>query len=73
MEVDENGLFTIDSIIPGKYYIDEIKSPEGYLKNDNLIEFEINYGEEKLISIANNKIKITTRKITEKRLPKTGF
>ena len=73
MEVDENGLFTIDSIIPGKYYIDEIKSPEGYLKNDNLIEFEINYGEEKLISITNNKIKITTRKITEKRLPKTGF
>ena len=73
MEVDENGLFTIDSIIPGKYYIDEIKSPEGYLKNDNLIEFEINYGEEKLISITNNKIKITTRKITEKRLPKSGF
>ena len=73
LEVDENGLFTIDSIIPGKYYIDEIKSPEGYLKNDNLIEFEINYGEEKLISITNNKIKITTRKITEKRLPKTGF
>lgn len=73
MEVDENGLFTIDSIIPGKYYIDEIKSPEGYLKNDNLIEFEINYGEEKLISITNNKIKITTREITEKRLPKTGF
>ena len=72
MEVDENGLFTIDSIIPGKYYIDEIKSPEGYLKNDNLIEFEINYGEEKLISITNNKIKITTRKIIEKRLPKTG-
>ena len=73
LEVDENGLFTIDSIIPGKYYIDEIKSPEGYLKNDNLIEFEINYGEEKLISITNNKIKITTRKVTEKRLPKTGF
>lgn len=73
MEVDENGLFTIDSIIPGKYYIDEIKSPEGYLKNDNLIEFEINYGEEKLISITNNKINITTREVTEKRLPKTGF
>lgn len=73
MEVDENGLFTIDSIIPGKYYIDEIKSPEGYLKNDNLIEFEINYGEEKLISITNNKINITTREVSEKKLPKTGF
>ena len=73
MKVDENGLFTIEGIVPGKYFIEEIKSPEGYLKNDKLVEFEINFGEEKLISISNNKIKITTRKVTEKRLPKTGF
>lgn len=71
--VDENGLVTIEGILPGKYYIEEIKAPEGYEKNEKLIEFNIEYGEEKLISITNNKINITTREVSEKKLPKTGF
>lgn len=71
--VDENGLVTIEGILPGKYYIEEIKAPEGYEKSEKLIEFNIEYGEEKLISITNNKINITTREVSEKKLPKTGF
>lgn len=73
LEVDENGLVTIENVIPGKYYIEEIKSPDGYEKKDELVEVDINYGEKKMISITNNKIKITTKIDTDNKLPKTGF
>ena len=73
LEVDENGLITLENVIPGKYYIEEIKSPDGYEKEDELVEVSINYGEKKMISITNSKIKITTKIETDIKLPKTGF
>ena len=82
IKTDENGEAIIDNILPGKYYINEINAPAGYIKYDKEIEINTKFNEELTITIKNKKeeepeIDIKKREIelkTElKKLPKTGM
>lgn len=72
-EVNEEGKLILNNIMPGKYYIEEVKAPEGYEKLKELIKVEIDYGEEKTIEVVNSKIKVEISKAVIKRLPVTGY
>lgn len=41
-ETDKNGLFQVNDLIYGNYYIKQIKASEGYLANKDITTFEIN-------------------------------
>lgn len=73
IEVNEEGKIVLNDILPGKYYIKEVKAPKGYEKIKELIEVNVNYGEEKVVKIKNSKIKIEIPKETIKKLPLTGY
>ena len=78
IKTDENGEAVLNNIIPGKYYIKEIKSPLGYIKYDKEIEINTEFNEELTITIKNKKTDIPEFKIKQKtlqvkKLPKTGI
>ena len=56
LTTDKDGKIIIENIMPGKYYIKEIESLEGYELNTEVYEVEIKYGEEKELVITNKKI-----------------
>ena len=53
---DKDGKIIIENIMPGKYYIKETESLEGYELNTEVYEVEVKYGEEKELVITNKKI-----------------
>lgn len=84
---DENGKIEINNLIPGKYFIKEIRTIQGYELYDKLIEAEVNLNETCTINVINNKenpqievekpktektVKQTKSEMTVK-LPKTGM
>ncbi|MCI8641179.1 MAG: Cys-Gln thioester bond-forming surface protein [Clostridia bacterium] len=78
LKTNEHGEIEVTNLLPGKYYIQETKSKEGYLLNKELVEFEIEYNQELIIEIDNSmkekpEIKITTIKENVKKLPITGM
>ena len=73
---DEKGLIILDKILPGKYYIKEVKAPEGFEKNEEILEVDVNLNEKIEITITNSKIVIEpVQEIQEevKKLPVTGM
>lgn len=56
VETDKNGKITLNQIIPGTYYLREIKAPEGYEKYSELQQIEIKMNEIKILKIKNRKI-----------------
>lgn len=71
---NKNGEIIYENLIPGKYYLKEIETKEGYNKLNALVEIEVKYGEEKEVKINNEKIKIIVNNKKEvKKLPKTGY
>ena len=73
LKSDENGIINLKKVLPGKYYIKEIKAPEGYKLDDEMKSFSIGYNENIIVTLTNSKIKVKTRAVTKKKLPKTGF
>ena len=78
IQTNEQGEIELNNILPGKYYIQEISSKDGYLLNKELVEFNIEYNQELTITIDNSKqekpeIQITTSKEKVKKLPVTGM
>lgn len=78
LKTNEQGEIEITNLLPGKYYIQETKAKDGYLLNEELVEFEIKYNQELTITIDNSRqekpeIKITTSKENVKKLPVTGM
>ncbi len=81
---DESGVAKIEGILPGKYYVEEIKSPDGYIIYDELIEIDVELNQKYTIDVNNYKepekeekkiedgniTRYTKRKIN---LPRTGF
>lgn len=53
---NEEGKIIIENLLPGKYYLKEIETLEGYTLIDELIEMELEFGEEKEITVANKEI-----------------
>ena len=80
----ENGIAVVEHILPGKYYIEEIKSPDGYTIYDEPIEIDVELNQKYTVNINNYKepeneekqvededTTVTGRK--EINLPRTGF
>ena len=40
-EVDEDGMLSVEDLLPGSYELEEITAPDGYVEMDDNIEFEI--------------------------------
>ena len=83
---NEEGLAVIDKVLPGKYYIQEIKAPEGYTLYKDLIEIDIELNQKYTVNVNNyekpedeeKEVEVEDKEITrtgekEKYLPRTGF
>lgn len=53
LKTDEEGKIVIENLLPGKYYIQEIETLEGYEKYDKLIEVDLRLNEETKITVNN--------------------
>ena len=82
VKTEKEGIITIKDILEGKYYLKEVKTKEGYVLDDRLIELEIKYQENLEVEISNNKIEvkiqpkkveIKSKKREERILPRTGY
>lgn len=84
LNTNDNGEIYVKNLIPGKYYIREIKAPEGYENYNQLIEINVKFNEELSVIVKNSKEKEPTIEIDrnfmevssikqELKLPKTGM
>ena len=84
LTTDKNGEIIIDDILPGTYYLKEIKAPEGYQLYGEEITIKLNWNEELTIVVKNKREEIpeiridrnrieSTNRLTKKKLPKTGM
>ena len=78
VKTNEKGEIIIDGILPGKYFIEEVSTKQGYIKLNNKVEFDIDLNEEVEVTITNEKEKEEPKKEkthTEKnyKLPVTGM
>lgn len=80
----EDGIVVVDHILPGKYFIEEIKSPDGYTIYDEPIEIDVELNQKYTVNINNYKkpedeekqVEDEDKTITGKKevyLPRTGF
>ena len=52
---DQNGKIVIENMLPGKYYVEEMATKEGYVKYDQLIPVELELGQSMSITVNNSK------------------
>ena len=69
-ETDEKGQIILGKILPGTYYIREIKAPEGYQVNDEVQKIDIDFNEKLTITIGNSQIIIKEEPKIENEIPK---
>lgn len=81
---NEEGIVEILGIMPGKYFIEEVKSPDGYTKYEEIIEIELAFNETYVVNVNNYKKPVEEEKEVEDKeisvtgkqeiaLPRTGF
>lgn len=81
---DENGKAVVENIMPGKYFIQEIKSPDGYTIYDELVEIDVELNQKYTVNINNyeepeneeKQVEDNDKTVTGKKevfLPRTGF
>ena len=81
---DENGVVSVENIKPGKYYIQEIKSPNGYTLYDELIKIDVELNQKYVVNVNDYKKPENEEKQVEDEdiavagekevyLPRTGF
>lgn len=80
LKTDKDGKINIENIIPGRYYIRETNTKDGYLRFEDLIKIDINLNEQMTVAVNNKKEekpKIETSKntteVSKKILPVTGM
>ena len=78
LKTDKDGKINIENIVPGRYYIKETNTKDGYLKFEDLIKIDINLNEQMTVTVNNKKEekpKIETSKntteVSKKILPVT--
>ncbi len=54
LKTDAEGKIEIKHLVPGKYYLRETKSKEGYEVYDKLIEVQVAMNEQSVVTINNN-------------------
>ena len=57
VKTDGNGKIVFDNLVPGKYYLRELSTLEGYTLYNDLIEVDVHLFEEANVTVNNNKIK----------------
>lgn len=82
LKTNEEGKIVIENIVPGRYYIKEVSSIDGYEKYDELIRIDVSLNQQISVMINNKKeekpkIEITKNEISVskkevKKLPVTG-
>lgn len=84
LKTDNNGKIVIENIIPGEYYLKEVKTIDGYMLYEQLINVKVDLNEELTITVNNSKeetpeIQTETKDNKEisnkvlKKLPVTGM
>ena len=80
LKTDKDGKINIENIVPGRYYIKETNTKDGYLRFEDLIKIDINLNEQMTVTVNNKKEekpKIETSKntteVSKKILPVTGM
>lgn len=83
LKTNSKGEIEISNLVPGKYYIQEVKTIDGYELNDEVFEFYVNLNEEFTITVDNLFKEEKERKTTKqeksykvenvKKLPVTGM
>ncbi len=83
LKTDSKGEIEISNLVPGKYYIQEVKTIDGYKLNDEVFEFNVNLNEEFTITVDNLFIEEQEPQTTKqeksykvenvKKLPVTGM
>lgn len=68
-ETDEQGHIIMDKLMPGIYYIREIKAPDGYAIDLEMKKVEIKMNEEVLLEVENGKIIVTIEKEDVPEIP----
>ena len=85
LKTDKDGKIIIENIVPGKYYIKEVQTINGYKKNEELIDIEVLLHQQFTVNVYNNKeekpkIELKSSEKTKdaktkeiKKLPVTGM
>ena len=84
VETNEEGIALIENIMPGKYYIEEIKAPNNYTIYDKLIEIDVELNQKYTVNLDNYEKPENEEKQVEDEdksvvgekevyLPRTGF
>lgn len=67
LKTNANGEIEIKNFLPGKYYIQEVSTNEGYILNNNLFEFEISFKQILTITVNNLFKAIPEKEIEDKK------
>ncbi len=83
LTTNEQGLIEVQHLLPGNYYLEEIKAPNGYYGYSDLIQVEVKLNQKAVVKVDNykepeekpsdNPQEETETYVGEKKLPKTGF
>lgn len=65
---NQNGEVIINGIEPGKYFLEETKARDGYLKINKLIEFNMELNKQITLTVNNNKVQQTTLEINTEKI-----
>lgn len=71
VKTNEKGEIIIDGILPGKYFIEEVSTKQGYIKLNNKVEFDIDLNEEVEVTITNEKREEPKKEKKESKKEKT--
>ena len=66
LKTNSNGEVEITNFLPGKYYIQEETAKDGYILNNQLVEFNISFNQRLTITV-NNLFKTTPKNDTEEK------
>lgn len=66
LKTNSNGEIEITNFLPGKYYIQEASAKDGYILNNQLVEFNISFNQRLTITV-NNLFKTTPKNDTEEK------
>lgn len=81
LKTDKEGKITINNLIPGKYYLKETNTLDGYEKYEDLVELDLEFNQEFTVTVNNKKgnkptVETSEKKLsvteTKKKLPLTG-
>lgn len=74
LKTNKDGEIEINNFLPGKYYIQESKSKDGYNINNDFTEFIVDFNQSLILEVDNSKIiNKNIKEVVMKKLPITGM